>query len=53
MMLTFLFNETPLFTAVKCERIDIIKFLLSNPQIDVNKTNIDLFIFESDFNLKI
>lgn len=43
-----IFYKTALFAAVKNENIDIVKFLLTNDQIDVNLINkIHLFLFHS------
>lgn len=32
----FIFNQTPLFTAIQWENVEIVKLLLSNDKIDVN-----------------
>lgn len=46
MKLLFYFHETALFLAVKEGCIEIIKILLANEKLDVNKLNIfNIFVF--------
>lgn len=45
MKLLFYFHETALFLAVKKGCIEIIKILLANEKLDVNKLNILIYLY--------
>ena len=46
------FNETPIYLAIEKENIDIVKLLLSNENIDVNKKNI-FYLTQCSSDIKI
>lgn len=49
---SFVFYQTALSHAIENEEVEIVKYLLSNPKIDINKVSRDIFIIFFVFNSK-
>lgn len=49
---SFFFYQTALSHAIENGEVEIVKYLLSNPKIDINKVSMDIFIILFVFNSK-